>query len=148
VGSGVWSRTVSFRCPCGVGGRSVASHRPFRAGGSSRSLPLLLLSDPPSLPTFTYPHPLLLLVLSLSLPFRSRFLSLSLTPSLHPLFPRQADWLYTDIVGSTSDECKVPTSGASPSAYLNYPQVINSVDDCSGSGSWRRWWRLTAVAAA
>jgi len=42
-----------------------------------------------------------------------------------------ADWPYTDIQGSTSDECKVPTSGASPSAYLNYPQVVNAIDDRS-----------------
>jgi len=44
------------------------------------------------------------------------------------------DWPYTDYLGKTSTECKaqeLKAQGATPAAYLNFPKVVNSVNDRS-----------------
>ena len=41
------------------------------------------------------------------------------------------DWPYSDFMGETTTECAVP-EGVTPKVYLNYPKVVNSVNDRSG----------------
>jgi len=46
----------------------------------------------------------------------------------------EEDWPYTDYFGKTTTTCEPPKSGVEPVAYLNYPQVVNSVNDRSNFG--------------
>lgn len=58
------------------------------------------------------------------------------------------DWPYTDILGTTTEECNAQQkvdSGEVPAAYLNYPKVVNSVNDRS-SFEERRDRLMAAVA--
>ena len=55
------------------------------------------------------------------------------------------DWPYSDFFGITTTECQVP-DGVSPSAYLNYPQIVNSVNDRKRSFEERRDRVKAAVA--
>mmetsp|Transcript_40788 Transcript_40788/g.85680 ORF Transcript_40788/g.85680 Transcript_40788/m.85680 type:complete len:522 (+) Transcript_40788:211-1776(+) len=44
------------------------------------------------------------------------------------------DWPYTDFLGQTTGECQAQSmanSGKKPAAYLNFPQIVNSVNDRS-----------------
>ena len=55
----------------------------------------------------------------------------------------ESDWPYSDFLGDTTTECKIPT-GVEPVAYLNYPQIVNTVKDRS-SFEERRERLLAAV---
>lgn len=58
------------------------------------------------------------------------------------------DWPYSDFKGKTTEECKAESmtaSGLTPAAYLNYPKVVNSVNDRSDFNE-RKERLMTAVA--
>lgn len=59
-----------------------------------------------------------------------------------------ADWPYEDFFGKTTEECSAKAavdSGKKPAAYLNYPKIVNSVNDRTGFEDRRD--RLMAAVA-
>lgn len=63
-------------------------------------------------------------------------------------FVRIEDYPYTDFKGQTTEECKskeIQATGKSPAAYLNYPKVVNSVNDRSDFNERKE--RLMAAVA-